>query len=296
LVIMNKSLRNRNQTGIAHLVLIVLIVVVMGAIGYIGYNVYSQNDAQAVAKLGKGSCVLRGRVWSGGKCTNKCSAGTGSLKKDTYNYCTKSVTPSSSITKSNCGKLGRKWLSYNGCARYAKQKTLKSAPQCKGNATYHVAKFDYCGNRKAAATKIAKGGGTSSSSSSSGGAVSGGGNYKANCGKYKYLSANICNGQCVQYVRFALARSGIKVKGSMGNGKAVVSNLVSRHGFHRVSKPRAGAVFSKSTGGGGAGHTGIVIKVYSNGDFRVAETNYSKRLAYGERTVKSTKNYTFAVR
>lgn len=67
---------------------------------------------------------------------------------------------------------------------------------------------------------------------------------------------------CVAFTRWFIAKYTTAGDIRLGNGKDVVGQLAGKHGFSDVqSEPRAYAVFSRASGGGGYGHTGIVLGV-----------------------------------
>lgn len=261
-------------------------------------NVKRSKSKNAPAPLGIDSCLARGFGWNSikGSCNDSgkdACKGSGSLVKDTYNYCSDYVT--TRISKKDCHATGRKWLGYNGCAQAPNAKA--AALQCRDGVAYNKGgkgSVDYCGGaeQKAAAAKVKLRpvGFSNYVSGGGGGKLVWKGGYKCQfCG---------FSGQCTDFVAYVVRSSNVPIA-SIRSGKDMVRYLVGQ-GWKFSSTPVPGSVFSIQSGGGGNGHTGIVEKVIGNNQVVIAEANYprpgeGKGTRAPHRVTVSTAGMTYAV-
>lgn len=223
---------------------------------------------------------------------------------------------SKTISKTDCSHLGRAWIPGNGCARNGAQKDTKGAGFChNAGDTYVVAEpNDYCKSGNASVDKAREALATSGaimqrapitvgSSGVVGLLTSGTKNddYAKECESsgYTRFYAKMCNGQCVSFVKFRLVKSGVLPQKfvALGDGKYVTGTLGGMG--HKVDRtPAVGSVFSRQSGGGGSGHTGIVSKVYSDGSIEVEDYNQVAKATYGHYKVSAAAvqsgDYSFA--
>lgn len=67
---------------------------------------------------------------------------------------------------------------------------------------------------------------------------------------------------CVAFSKWFIAKYTTAGDVSLPDGKDVVRTLAGRNGFSEIqNEPRTYAIFSRSSGGGGHGHTGVVLGV-----------------------------------